>query len=216
MRRCLGVVLAVICATAMLAGGTETNLRYIEGISELTGSCFVQGMMMSGEPADGVDFPEPVGNAFYGALILAERQHAVMVDIHDEGVGLYVDTDAEGAPASFVWERMLSDGTVLASVPVSIGHADGRIVPFRVFVMWNPYRPTVLAYCRDAYQEGTIELGGRNVLLAVVDQDTDGRYDLLGGGLQPIEPHGDEELRRSRDLHQRVALARPFNQDGHT
>lgn len=216
MKRSLGLVLAAICATVLLAGGAETELRYIEGITELTGSCFIRGMMMSQEPDDGVAFPEPKGDAFYGALDLAARQHAVMIDIHDEGVELYVDALADGMTTAFSWDRLLSDNTLLASVPVRIGHEDGRVVPYRVFVMWNPYRPTVLAYCRDAYQEGMVELGDRDVLLAVIDQDTDGRYDLLEGGLLLIDSDGDGELLAASDSHERFSLSEPFNLDGVT
>ena len=216
MRRSLGLVLAAICVTVLFAGGAETELHYIEGITELTGSCFIRGMMMSQEPADGIAFPEPLGDAFYGALDLAAREHAVMVDIHGEGVDLYVDAVADAKASSFPWERMLSDGSLLASVPVRIGHADGREVPYRVFVMWNPYRPSVLAYCRDAYQEGTADLGGRDVLLAVIDQDTDGRYDLLDGGLLLIDSDGDGELLAASDSHERFALSESFNLDGVT
>lgn len=204
----------LLCLVAPTTIGYQADLSYAEGIVALTGACFIQGIKLETDPFDGIEWPEANGNALYGKLRLAEGQHAAMIDRTDSRIGLYVDTNRSGVLAPFEWERMLIDGNLLASVPLEIGFDDKTTAPYRLLVMWSPFTPTVLTYCRDTYREGTIDLGVRTYDLAVIDEDTDGRYDRLEGGVLVIDADGDGELLASSDSHERFRLDAPFNLDG--
>jgi thiol-disulfide isomerase/thioredoxin len=199
---------------SLAAFGYEADLSYAEGIVSLTGACFIRGIKLEADPLEGIDWPEAEGAALYGELRLAEDRHAVMIDRADARIRLHVDADRSGMLAPFEWERMLADGSLLASVPLEIGFADGTTAPYRLFVMWSPFTPTVLTYCRDTYREGTIDLDGRTFDLAIIDEDTDGRYDRLEGGVLLIDVDGDGQLLAASDSHERFRLDAPFNLDG--
>ncbi len=211
-----GLIVCLVFASALNATALayEADLSYAEGVVELTGACFIRGIKLYAEPFDGVDWPDAEGDAAYGELQLADGKHAVMVDLTDTYVGLYVDADRSGVPTAFEWDRMLADGSLLSSVALEIAFDDGTTAPYRLFVMWSLFTPTVLTYCRDTYREGAIELEGRTYDLVVLDEDTDGRYDLLDGGVLLIDADGDGELLASSDSHERFSLDEPFNLDG--
>jgi len=205
---------ALLGAIAVVAFGYEANLSYAEGIAELTGACFIRGIKLDAEPQSGVDWTDAKGDALYGTLPLAEGRHAVMLDWIAEWVELYVDADRTGRLTRFEWDRMLADGSLLASVPLELVFQDGATAPYRLFVMWSPFTPTVLTYCRDTYREGKIGLGTRAYDLIVIDEDSDGRYDRLDGGILLIDVDGDGHLLASSDSHERFHLDAPFNLDG--
>ncbi len=213
MRGCV-VLAALVGLIATTAAGYEADLSYAEGIVALTGACFIRGIKLEADPPEGVGWPEAKGDALYGEIQLADDRHAVMIDWSDGRIGLYVDTDRSGLLAPFEWERMLTDGSLLTSVPMEIGFDDGSTAPYRLFVMWNAFTSTVLTYCRDTYREGTIDLGVRTYDLAIIDEDTDGRYDRLDGGVLLIDVDGDGELLASSDSHERFRLDAPFNLGG--
>jgi thiol-disulfide isomerase/thioredoxin len=212
-RSCVALA-ALAILLAVTAVGYEADLSYAEGIAALTGACFIRGIKLEAEPREGNEWPEAEGEALYGEIRLAEDRHAVMIDRADDRIGLYVDTDRSGVLSPFEWERMLSDGSLLTSVPLEIGFGDGTTAPYRLFVMWRVFTPTVLTYCRDTYREGTIDLGGRLFDLVIIDEDTDGRYDRLDGGVLLIDADEDGELLAASDSHERFPLDAPFNLGG--
>jgi thiol-disulfide isomerase/thioredoxin len=214
LTRGLVVCLVFAVASAAAAVGYEADLSYAEGIIELTGACFVRGIRLGTEPPEGIGWPEAEGAPLYGEIRLALGRHPVMIDRTEERVRLYVDADRSGDLAAFEWERMLADGRLLASVRLEIAHEEGTTAPYRLFVMWSLFTPAILTYCRDTYREGTVELDGRTYDLAILDEDTDGRYDQLDAGVLLIDADGDGELLASSDSHERFPLDAPFNLDG--
>jgi thiol-disulfide isomerase/thioredoxin len=207
-------VLVLLVAAVTAASGYEADLAYAEGILELTGSCFVRGIKLGADPIEGIGWPEPEGEALYGVVRLGEDRHGVMIDASGGQVRLYVDADRSGTATLFEWERMRADGSWLASVPFEIGFDDGTSAPYRLFVIWSLFTPTVLTYCRDSYREGTIDLEDRTIDLIVIDEDSDGRYDALDGGVLLIDADGDGVLLATDDSHERFELDAPFNLDG--
>jgi len=212
--RGLAFCLVLAAASAVAAVGYEADLSYAEGIIEITGACFVRGIRLGTEPPGGIDWPEAEGDPLYGEIRLALDRHPVMIDRTEERVRLYVDADRSGDLSAFGWERMLADGGLLASIRLEIAHEEGATAPYRLFVMWSLFTPTVLMYCRDTYREGAVELDGRTYDLVLIDEDTDGRYDRLDGGVLLIDADGDGELLAASDSHERFGLDAPFNLDG--
>ena len=214
MRVIVALVAVLVLTVATAAAGYEADLSYVEGIIELTGACFIRGIKLETEPLEGIDWPEAEGNALYGEIHLALDAHSVMIDRTEERVWLYVDADRSGELEAFEWERLLADGNLLASVPLEIAYEDQSTASYRLFMMWSLFTPTVLTYCRDTYREGTIELVDREYALAVIDEDSDGQYDRLEGGVLLIDADGDGELLASNDSHERFDLSAPFNLGG--
>jgi len=212
--RTLAGMLLLLVAATMAASGYEAELGYADGILQLTGSCLVRGIKLGADPIEGIEWPEPEGDAFYGALRLGDERHGVMIDASAGQVLLYVDADRSGTATLFEWERMRADGSLLTSVPFEIGFDDGATAPYRLFVIWSLFTPTVLTYCRDSYREGAIELEGRTMGLVVIDEDSDGRYDALDAGVLLIDADGDGELLATSDSHERFELDVAFNLDG--
>ena len=214
-RRAVAVLLLVVAVGIPAAAAIEASLDYVEGITQLTGGCFIQAIRLQAEPAEGTAYPEIEGAALYGVLTLADGRHAVFLEQTDVDIVLRVDIDGTGSFVPAPWEGLSSAGWT-ASVPFTLTYDGLEPSPYRAFLMWNPQIPTVLTYCRDTFREGMVRLGARDVRIAVLDEDTDGRYDLLEGGALLIDADGDGELLASSDSHERFALAEPFNIDGTT
>ncbi len=210
-------LIAGLCLAALIVPTTfayEAELGYVEGVSELTGSCFVRGIKLGEEPSEPIDAPPLQGEALYGFLPMGAEDHAVVLDRSEAGAVLYADTARSGTLEPFGWDRMLGDGSLLTTVPLEIAYDDGATAPYRMIVMWNPLAPTMLRYCRDTYREGRIELATRSYRLAILDEDSDGRYDRLAGGMLLIDADGDGNLLAASDSHERFELNVPFNLGG--
>ncbi|UCF10074.1 MAG: TlpA family protein disulfide reductase [Candidatus Bipolaricaulota bacterium] len=217
MRGFLAVVL--LCSLLIVAGcaggAFEAQLEYIDPITDLTGACFPQGMKLDREPPDGaIELPE-AESPLYGVLTLAGGSYAVAVDMLDEPL-LYVDADQDGELSLFDWEQSPYDGRYIGPVPLQVYYQEDEPKEYSLVIIWDPWYPTVFAYCRGAYYQGTIELNGTEYLLAILDQDSDGRYDDIEQGTLFIDVDGDGELLAIADSHEIYGLAEPFNLDGTT
>jgi thiol-disulfide isomerase/thioredoxin len=215
MRVRISAVLLILVALFSLSGiSTEATLGYFTSITDLTPGCFPQGMKLESEPIDGIDWPKAHEQSLYGMLRLAEARYPVMIDRYDDAFDLYVDGDLTGNFERFAWERVLVDGTSLASVPFSIHYSDEQTSAYQVFVMWSQLTPTVITYCRDCYRAGEIQLGEVTYQLVLFDEDTDARYDDLDQGAFVIDADGDGHLLMTSDSHEIFSLAEPFNLAG--
>lgn len=209
-RASAAAVLAVVLSVATAA--LEADLGYVDDITELTGQCYIQAIKLEAVTEEnGADV-----TALEGTLRVASGKHAVRVAREDGAVTLWVDLGGTGSVTQTEWERILVDGTLLADVQLQATYSDGERSPYRLFLMWSEFLPTVLTYCRNSYREGAIPLGERSVRIAVIDADTDGRYDRLDGGILLVDADGDGELLATGDSHERFALGEPFNVDGTT
>jgi len=193
---------------------SETDLNYVDRITEFTRSCSLQGIKLALESPGGLTEPTYGGEPLYGTLPLAGEAFSIALDRSPDGGILYVDTDRTGVLEEVEWERRLWGGGYLASVPFQVRYDDTTPSAYRLFLIWNPLYPTVLIYCRDSYREGVIRLGETTYRIAVIDEDTDGRYDNLSGGALLIDLDRDGDLLTTMDSHERYMLNEPFNVDG--
>jgi thiol-disulfide isomerase/thioredoxin len=216
MRRSVGaLVLSVLIVSLPAFAEIESNLSYVDDITALTDQCYIQAIKL-----EIVDDPEgdedSIARWLEGTLGFASGAHAVRITTESGEAELWVDRDGGGVLTRTEWERVLVDRTLLANVELELTYEDGDTEPYRVFLMWNAFLPTVLTFCRNSYRDGTAPLGDREVRLAVVDADTDGRYDVLEGGILLIDADGDGELLATGDSHERFLLDEPFNVGGTT
>jgi len=193
-RKLLAIAFSVLCFSV----GTlayEANPRYVDSILDLTGACRPQGVKLSAISTPGLSEPDYQGTPAYGAIPLNGDAFHLVLDRGAEGSVLYVDTDRSGVLRKVDWERQLWDGSFLASVPFSVSY-DGLQTPsiYRVFLIWSPLTPTVLTYCRASYLSGEIQLGDVTYLIALIDDNTDGRYDDLDRDIMFIDTDQDGEL----------------------
>ena len=205
---------AVVVLCAVPAACYRTSLDYVADITELTSSCFPQRSMLESSPIEEIDWPEAHDEPLYGLISLGEGSHAVMIDSYDDQTDLYVAGELAGELQAYAWDRTLYDGSLLASIPFLVQHADGQTASYQLFVIWSRFAPTVLTYCRDSYRAGGIELADAVYHLALLDEDSDGRYDDLDGGKLLIDADGNGELLMTSDSHEVFSLDEPFNLDG--
>jgi len=211
---CLAVAILLVVLSTALLHAQSVELAYTDPITELTESCFPQGIPLRGDAPSGLIEPDYDGAALYGALPLAGTSFPVVVEIGPSGAFLYADTDHSGALKEHAWATVLPDGRYLAELVLYVPYEQGKPTPYRLLIIWEPVYPMVLIYCRGAYYGGSITLGEATHRLAVFDEDTDGRYDDLESGTLLIDVDHDDALLATVDSHEQYRLDEPFNIDG--
>jgi thiol-disulfide isomerase/thioredoxin len=213
-RKLLAIAFSVLCFSV----GTlayEADLHYIDSILDLTRACRPQGVKLSAPSIPNLSEPDYQGTPSYGAIPLNGDAFPLVLDQGAKESVLYVDTDRSSVLRKVDWERQLWDGSLLASVPFSVSYEDLNYPStYRIFLIWNPLTPTVLTYCHDSYRSGEIQLGGATYLIALIDDNTDGRYDDLDRDIMFIDTDQDGELFTTADSHEWYWLDEPFNIDG--
>jgi thiol-disulfide isomerase/thioredoxin len=213
VRRAVVASLAVL-GIALSATAVEVDLEYVDDITALTSECFVRALRLDAILLEGTeDAPQRVLD---GRIPLADREHAVRIELGDDEPRLFVDVDGSGQLVRSQWDRRLVDGSYLANVPLTLTYEDGGEAPYRIFLVWYPFLPTALTFCRDTYREGEVTLGDRTMRIGIVDADTDGRYDILEGGVLLLDTDGDGELLATGDSHEMFFLDDLFNVGGVT
>lgn len=211
----MSIWLVFLLLAVSLSGATaEATLAYFPNITDLTSNCYPQGFKLTSERIEGVDWPSAHDHALFGMFALGDGQYPVMIDRYDDGVDLYVDSNLSGDLHPVPWDRALSDGTSLASIPFVVQYATAQTSSYQAYLMWSGFTPTVLMSCRDSYRAGEIKLGDVSYSLAVFDEDTDAHYDDLEAGTFAIDSDGDGELLMTSDSHEVFALTEPFNIGG--
>jgi thiol-disulfide isomerase/thioredoxin len=199
---------------SLSGASAETTLGYYTGITNLSTGCFPQGLKLESEPIEGIEWPEAREEALFGLFLLRDASYPVMIDRRDDGFDLYVDSNLNGELLPFAWDRVLADGTSLASVSFVVPYSSEQTASYQAFLMWSGFTPTVLTYCRDSYRAGEIQLGETTYPLILFDEDTDARYDDLDDGTLIIDSDGDGRLLVTSDSHEVFSLAEPFNLNG--
>ncbi len=212
MSRKLFVIFFSVLSFSVGTLAYEADLHYVDSILDLTGACHPQGVMLSATFIPGLSEPDYQGTPSYGAIPLNGNAFPLVLDQGAEESVLYVDNDRSGVLRKVDWEVQLWDGSLLASVPFSVSYEDlASSSTYRVFLIWNPRTPIVITYCRDSYRSGEIQLGDITYLTALIDDDTDGRYDDLDRDIMFIDTDQDGELFTTTDSHEWYWLDEPFN-----
>ncbi len=201
---------AVVCVSlfvACAAAAATVPLEYVGDITLLTTSCALHMIQVS---PDGTD-----RGALSGILTLAGERRAVRIASPTDGATLAVDLDGDGTTTPVEWDQAFADGTLLASPEFILTGTESQTASYRAFLMWSPFLPVVVTYCRDNYRSGALETAGRTVALAVVDDDTNGRFDDDAGTLF-VDVDGDGQLLTDADSHERFGLYEPFVIEGTT
>ncbi len=206
------------------AAGATAQLRYVDPVSDLVSGCLLQAFQLTAGLPDGVSIEQTTqGERQFqaedvrsGKLRLGGGEYPVAVALSTEGIVLLADTNQDGAMMRIAWQGMTADGRLVATVPLRIYNEQGADREYPLLLLWDPFVPFVLAYCRGGYTSGTIDLGGVEYLLAVVDDDSDGRYDDLESGTLFIDSDRDGVLLATMDSHEQFALDELFNLDGTT
>ncbi len=207
-------MLLVVCFMGLSVAAVQTMLTQFANSTDLTPGCYPQGIKLESEPLDGIQWPPFHEEALFGQLSLGDGVHPVMIDRHDDGFDLYVDGNLSGDLELVPWDRVLIDGTSLASVPFVVTYSQAQTTSYHAFLMWSGFTPTVLMTCRDCYRAGEIQLGGVTYLLVVFDEDTDARYDDLEDSTLIVDVDQDGYLLMTSDSHEVFSLAEPFNLNG--
>jgi len=206
------------------ASATTAELRLVDPVSDVLSGCLLQAFPLRAGVPDEVSLPRPQnGEPFVdpdsirtGKLRLAGGEYTVGVSLGTEGAVLVADTDQNGQLTVIPWDGMTGDQRLIATVFFSIYDEPQRDRDYPLLLLWDPFVPSVIAYCRGGYASGFIQLGEAEFLVAVVDEDTDGLYDDLASGTLFIDADQDGELLATMDSHEQFALDEPFNLMGTT
>ena len=212
--RVLTVLSGLVLFVALQVVGFETHLSYFADITELTTSCFPQGVKLESIPVEGFEWPDAHESPLFGTIPLGDEDHPMLIDAVDGEFNLYVDVDRAGEFERIDWDQILLDGSLLTSVPFEIQYANEQTASYQAFLIWSQFMPTVMTYCRSAYRSGEIVLGDNVYRVVIVDEDSDGRYDDLTVGTLFIDADRDGELLLTSDSHEIFSLAEPFNLGG--
>jgi thiol-disulfide isomerase/thioredoxin len=198
---------AVWMTFAAAGGGVEVPLDVVDGVAPLTTEGSLQAIGLVGS------------ETLEGSLRLSGCDRAVRVELAaDVAPRLSADLSGRGVLETVEWDIVSADGSCVAWLPLLLPGEAGVEEPaaYRLLVIWSPSLPTALVYVRDTYRAGQVELGGRAVRLAVVDEDSDGAYDDLQHNALIVDVDGDGRLSAAGDSHERFALGEPFSLDGRT
>ncbi|MFC2082442.1 TlpA family protein disulfide reductase [Candidatus Bipolaricaulota bacterium] len=212
--RTLVSLLVVSILGVMPAACYEGQLNYFEDTTGVTSGCFPQWVRLESAPPEGFTWPEQQGESIYGLIPVGDGAYPVMIDQRTDGYDLYVDADLAGNLQRYAWERFLSDGSLLASLPLALQYPDNQTASYQVFLIWSRSAPTTLTFCRDSYRAGRVQLADDVYTLVVFDENSDGRYDDLDSGTLLIDADGNGELLFSSDSHEVFSLDQPFNLGG--
>ena len=218
------------CSALLLLGfahpssAATAELQLVDPVSDVLSSCLLQAFPLRSGVAENVSLPQPQDDAppvdpdrvRMGKLRLAGGEYTVGVSLGAESVVLIADTGQNGELIRIPWDGMTHDQRLIATVSFRIYDEPNRDRDYPLLLLWDPFVPTVIAYCRGGYASGLIQLDGAEFLLAVVDEDTDGRYDDLDSGTLFIDADQDGELLATMDSHEQFALDEPFNLMGTT
>lgn len=201
-----GMLLTVVLAVATSAA-VRWPMAYVDDISSLTNECAVQGIRLSESSVESAV-------TWQGTLPLGRGGRTVRIAVFDGLVEMRVDAAGDGRSESVEWERILVDGSFVASVRLVVAGAQEALAPYRIQLSWNRYLPALLIYCRDNYREGIVDFDGRPVQVAVIDADTDAAYDDLSDNVLLIDTDGDGHLLATADSHERFYGSEAFNVGG--
>ncbi len=201
------VIVAVIGAVGLAA---TADLQYVNSILDLTPLFMPQAIQLVSPPAN-VTLPAGAsGNPGYGVIPLNGQGFPVFLVQSKDAVALYVQHDSNAPFTLIPWTSTFPSGQRVAEFSVDVSYTSGR-EPYNLFAIWDPGYPSVLVYARDCYRTGTITLNGKTYKIAVIDENTNGRYDDLNHGTLFIDINQDGKLLTTRDSNERFTLASPFN-----
>jgi thiol-disulfide isomerase/thioredoxin len=156
----------------------------------------------------------------YGGMAVGSGDDAQISVVVDEADGqpprIYIDrnndedltNDGDGAWSST--EGLLR----LSGAVVDVPYGD-RSVPYQFeFYRFTERLLDAVLYYRNAAREGTIASGGKECMIAILDENADGRFDDLTDGTLLIDLNGDGTLEGAPDSAEYHALAEPFNIHG--
>jgi len=212
MRKFISAIF-ILTVFACVAAAAQADLAYDSNVLELTGLFHPQAIRLTSPPAD-VALPSgAAGDPGYGVIPLNGQGFPVLLYRDGDTVTLYVRLSGDGDFVPVAWTKVYTSGQHVAMFSLDVSYISGR-EPYALIAVWDPAYPTVLVYFRGGYRTGKVVLGDTEYKIAVLDENTDGRYDDRENGTLFIDTDRDGELLTSRDSHERFNLSEPFNIGG--
>jgi len=215
MIRAVGCLVGLCLFLSAPVLAVQTDLQDIGSILGLTTTYRPQAVLATPQPIAGLDEPVYEGAPLYATIPLNGEQFPVVLDRMEDGAVLYAATSGGGVLERVAWDHITSSGIRTANVAFAVTYSrEGVPEPYTVRLIWDPHTPVVIVYFRDTYRGGTIVLGDASYRVALVDENTDGRYDDLAADTLYIDVDGDGRLLTTSDSHERYAASEPFNVAG--
>jgi thiol-disulfide isomerase/thioredoxin len=146
-----------------------------------------QSRLLSRQAPAGILAPAGAAEPWFGALDAGGRKLAVIFAKEGDDDVLFVDRNADGKfgdGEKLPVETTTTEdhgATVVLSGPIDASLSiDGREVPGTIAVMRRGNGAPVVSFRSPSYLEATLEVGGGEHIVAVLDEDFDGRYGSEG------------------------------------
>lgn len=157
----------------------------------------------------------------YGTITLGAGAHNQFTVVVDEAEGekpkIYIDRNHDGDltnDGSGEWGESSIMISTLPDVSIDVPYESGPVpYTFNFYRIKNPSREAVLYY-RNACRTGEVELAGNKYKIAVLDDNSDGRFDDLENGALLIDLDQDGKLEGETDSAEYYKLNEPFNIEG--
>jgi len=210
--RCIAVLVGLCLLLVVPALAAQADLRVVDSILGLTTAYRPQAVLVTSRPIAGLDEPSYDGTPLYATIPLNGESFPVVLDRTSDGAVLYAARGADEPLERIDWDHVTASGIRTATVAFAVTYGGTeRPEPYTVRLIWDPHTPVVIVYFRDTYRTGTIDLGAQTYRVALVDENTDGRYDDLGADTLYIDVDGDGQLLTTSDSHERYTPSEPFN-----
>jgi thiol-disulfide isomerase/thioredoxin len=157
----------------------------------------------------------------YGTVQLGEGPNNRIIVVIDAAEGktprIYVDRNNDKDltnDGSGEWTSASGSVQHLSNVVIDVPYATGPVpYMFDFYRFTSPARDYILYY-RNGWREGEVVSGGKRYKVAVLDDNSDGRFDDLANGAILIDLNQDGKLEGQSDSAEQHKLNEPFNIQG--
>lgn len=150
-------------------------------------------------------------------------------DAADNEIILALDEPDDGEPRIFIdrnrdrdltndgdgsWSRSSEETVSRDKVAIEVPYRSGGIPYTFNFYRFRKRLRDVVLYYRDSAREGDVLSGGKRYRIAVLDDNSDGRFDDMAQGVLLVDLNQDGKLDRDSESAEHHELAGPFNIHG--
>lgn len=185
----------------------------LEWESGTVGASALRRVTLGVEPPAGVKLPAGIGNPYFGSLALAGGRLTVALDANSSNPRLWVDRDFDGDLAEEKTTRLSRQRRGFTRQQVVLAPYQGEAEPAPLEVQWTcdvAGAVPKLSVRLLMHRRGTVVLGGRLRLVAVLDGNGDGRFDGERVDKVYLDSDSDGALQFGAINSERIRPEEPF------
>lgn len=218
MNDALVVAIALLSLSSSLtcqdadAASARVDAR-LEWESGTVGASAPRSVTLDAEPPAGVTLPAGIGNPYFGSFALAGGRLAVALDANPSNPRLWVDRDFDGDLAEEKTTRLSRQRRGFERTQIVLAPYDDEADPAPLELQWTcdvAGAAPRLSVRLMMHRRGTVVLGGRLRLVAVLDGNGDGRFDDDKVDKIYLDSNSDGALQFRASNSERIRPEQPF------